>query len=411
LLLLNGLYKFFILPFYKVLLRLKKIIINIIGPVNTTYLIPFINRYVSHGIIIIITISILFLNYQVKETRAENFGEKSILYAIVQGEDLNGNFIEESANNSPDTAKSYFANDFLINSQIAQKATSDSSIISTKETNALTTITQGDAVTPTGITSIEASKKKRDKIINYVVKEGDTVSAIASKFGLSTNTILWANNMTSRTYLKPRQNLDIPPINGLIYIIKKGDTIKAIAKKYDSDEKKIIEFNKLADASDISVKQILMLPNGRPYRAPIPRRPSKLAPVRNTGSRPTNISNKGLIWPTTTRRISQYYSWRHTGLDIDGEFGDLIWASGAGKVILVRYLNYDYGYHVVIDHGNRIQTLYAHMQRIYVKKGQKVNQGDLLGEMGSTGRSTGSHLHFEVRVNGRRVNPFAWVKR
>ncbi len=398
-----------IIPLYQLLLKLNKIIDRIIGPVKNKYLVPFLNRYVTHVIVGIITVLIVFLNYQVQETRAESFGERSILFALVKGADFGDFYIEETVTPG-DATTSYFAEDFLMSAQTPQFVTPENPIVGTETTENLAAITQGGAVAPTGITSVEASKTKRDKIVNYVVKSGDTVSGIAAKFGLSTNTLLWANNMTARSYLTPGQNLDIPPTDGIVYTVKSGDSINAIAKKYDAEVDDIIDFNKLADASDISSGQILMLPNGKPYRAPAPIQPTKIAPVQQIFEKPTVEKNDGgLIWPTTTRRISQYYHWAHTALDIDGEFGDMIWSAGDGVVTRVQYLNYGYGYHVIVDHGGGTHTLYAHFQRIYVQQVQKVAQGDILGEMGSTGRSTGSHLHFEVRVGGKRLNPFAWV--
>ncbi len=398
-----------IIPLYNVLLKANKVLDRLIGPVKNKYLVPFLNRYVTHAIVLIITVLIVFLNYQVQETRAESFGERSILFALVKGADFGDYYIEETVTPT-DAATSYFGSDFIMPSGTQQFVTPDNPIVSSEEQSNFATLVQGDAVAPTGITSVEASKTKRDKIVNYVVKSGDTVSGIAAKFGLTTNSILWANNMTARSYLKPGQNLDIPPTDGIVYTVKSGDSVNALAKKYDAEVDDIIEFNKLASASDITSGQILMLPGGKPYRAPAPIQPTKIAPVQQIFEKPKVDTNAdGLIWPTTTRRISQYYHWAHTALDIDGEFGDMIWAASDGVVTTVQHLNWGYGYYVIIDHGGGTHTLYAHFQRIYVQQGQKVAQGDILGEMGSTGRSTGSHLHFEVRVGGKRLNPFAWV--
>jgi murein DD-endopeptidase MepM/ murein hydrolase activator NlpD len=410
---LKPLYTFLILPLYQIILKANKRLDVFLAPVKNKYLIPFVNRYVSHIIILLITISIVTLNYQVKETRAESFGERSILYALVHGGDFDDLYIEETIDPSQEVGRSYLEDQVLGATPAQQRVSAENTIIETEVDQNTVAITQGGAVAPTGITSIEASKKKRDKIINYEVKSGDTVSGIAAQFGISTNTLLWANDLTSRSYLKPGQNLDIPPVSGIVYTVKSGDNLSKIAQRYDTELDDIITFNKLADASDIQLGQVLMLPGGSPYQAPAPVQPTKLAPVEKiftndtSNQKPTGTGR--LIWPTSTRRISQYYHWRHTALDIDGEFGDLIWSSGAGTVVRVEYLTYDYGYYVIVDHGGGMQTLYAHFQRIYVQPGQKVNQGDVLGEMGSTGRSTGSHLHYEVRVNGSRLNPFSWV--
>lgn len=410
------LHRYTTLPLYRLLIKVSGIFEDILAPYKTKYLIPFLNRYVTHALVATLTLVIVFLNYQVQETRAQSFGEHSILYALVKSGDLGESYIEETASSQQtSTTTSYFEDEFLTTTPGTTSISSNTSIVDEgTDTEQLVALTQGGAVAPMGITSIEATKKKRDKIINYEVKSGDTISGIAAQFGLTTNTLLWANNLSAGSYLRPGQNLDIPPTNGVIYTVKSGDTLGSIAKKYQAKEVDIIDFNKLADASDIQTGQVLMLPGGTPYRAPAPIQPVKVAPVPRpsapaTNQKPSGVGTAKLIWPTPTRRISQYYSWRHTGLDIDGEFGDLIWSAGEGTVTRVQYLKWDYGYHVIVDHGGGVETLYAHFQRIYVQQGQKVSQGDMLGEMGSTGRSTGSHLHFEVRVKGQRLNPFAWV--
>lgn len=119
------------------------------------------------------------------------------------------------------------------------------------------------------------------------------------------------------------------------------------------------------------------------------------------------------LWPTQTKRISQHFNRRnqHFGLDINGEFGDDIWAAADGQVIKVISSGWGggYGHYVIIKHHNGWQTLYAHLRGIYVRPGQWVEQGELIAEMGSTGRSTGSHLHFEIRLNGEKRNPIDYL--
>jgi murein DD-endopeptidase MepM/ murein hydrolase activator NlpD len=133
-----------------------------------------------------------------------------------------------------------------------------------------------------------------------------------------------------------------------------------------------------------------------------------------TASRSTaTVSDLGMIWPTTATRISSYFGSRssgsHTGLDIDGEYGDPVWAAKSGTVISAGY-NKGYGNEVIISHGNGVKTRYAHMQSILVSKGDEVTIGQQIGTEGSTGNSTGSHLHFEVIINGTAVNPLPYIK-
>lgn len=399
-------YRWLILPVYKTSVSLGMMLKRSLGPIKNKYLIPFINRYVTHTLIIGLTVTVVFLNYQVKETRAQSFGEKSILYSLVKGADLSDSLIEEGVEPARTTQSPYMNNLAINPLQLP-------SVEDTPEINVSSTITQGGGIYGTDIASLD-SQIKRNKVLAYEVQSGDSVGSIANKFGLKLNTIYWANNLASNSYIRPGQSLVIPPADGLIYTVKKGDTLAAVSKKYGGDLDKVIEFNRLDSAQDIAIGQQLLIPGGKPYAAPPPITQPKIAKVKDifnkvTGTPDTSIA--GLIWPTVTRRLSQYFTWRHTGLDIDGDFGDPIWASADGVVTRVKYLNYDYGYHVIIDHGNGIQTLYAHFQRIYVTPGQTVTKGQALGEMGSTGRSTGSHLHFEVRVRGSRNNPLNYVSR
>jgi murein DD-endopeptidase MepM/ murein hydrolase activator NlpD len=404
------LYFFIILPIYKILISLNFVLNKIIGPVKNKHLLPFLNRFVSHALIFILTGLIVMMNLGIGVSRAESFGEQSILYALIKGEDLQDTYYEEDSSVVSPKTFSYLE-------EITPSVTPLTDGIDTDfgledATDEILTTSSGEIITK-DVASLESIKKSRDRVINYVVKDGDTLSVIASNFGLKTTSLMWANNLNSGSYLRPGQNLDIPPVDGIIYTVKKGDTISKIAGRYQAEAEKVILYNKLAGASDIVVGQTLILPGAKPYLEPAPVQKAKIAPVKNLfAGAPSSaeISSSGLIWPTVTRRLSQYFSWRHTGLDINGEFGDPIWSSGEGTVIRVQYLTRDYGYNIIVDHGNGLHTLYAHFQKIYVKEGQTVRRGDPLGEMGSTGRSTGSHLHYEVRKNGKRLNPLAWVK-
>lgn len=133
--------------------------------------------------------------------------------------------------------------------------------------------------------------------------------------------------------------------------------------------------------------------------------------VKTAARSTTFVTNAGMIWPTTATRISSGYGARrgHTGIDIDGDFGDPVWAAKAGTVASAGY-NGSYGLDVVIDHGDGLKTRYAHLQSICVSAGDEIEIGEQLGEEGSTGNSTGSHLHFEVILNGEQVNPNNYIK-
>lgn len=271
----------------------------------------------------------------------------------------------------------------------------------------------GTAVTkPTIIPGAQLGSERKE-IITYLVQGGDTIGGIAEAFGLQLTTILWENNLSFRSYIRPGDQLRILPVDGISHEVKRGDTVAKIAKTYAGDDTRIIVFNRLADAGDIAVGQKLVIPGGKKpapvYRAPPAR--SRLADI--AAPLPSIFVPAGqlYVWPTTVKRITQYFGWRHTGLDIAGPIGTPIIAARAGRVVSSKCgWNGGYGCHVILDHGDGVRTMYAHDSRNYVDVGETVAQGQTIAAMGSTGRSTGNHIHFEIRVNGVRVNPLKYVR-
>jgi murein DD-endopeptidase MepM/ murein hydrolase activator NlpD len=258
----------------------------------------------------------------------------------------------------------------------------------------------------------ERSDKPRDQVEEYTVEKGDTLSTVADKFGVSTDSIRWANDSTDDS-LTIGEKLKIPPTSGIIHKVREGETIYTIAKKYRTDAQKIVNFpfNEFADLDSygLSVGQTLVVPDGIMPQAPAPVLLSVLSPPPSvsTGSAP---GSGQLGWPTNGI-ITQYPIWYHKAFDIANPSAPPVTAAGSGTVVLVQVLRYDYGRHIIIDHGGGLSTLYAHLSESYVNVGDKVNRGQVIGRMGSTGRSTGTHLHFEVRVNGVAViNPGAYLK-
>lgn len=253
------------------------------------------------------------------------------------------------------------------------------------------------------------SSKPRDKVENYTVKSGDTLASIGKKFGISVDTIKWANDLKSDT-IKPEQTLKIAPVTGVIHTVVSGETIYSIAKKYKIPAQNIVNFifNDFADIDTFALRagQVLYVPDGviepeQPkYAAMAPRYANAIAGVRGS----TNF-----IWPTTGI-ITQYPTWYHQAFDIASNGGPAIIAADTGTVTYAGCINWGYGCHVMVDHGNGYQTLYAHMSAISVNAGQAVSQGQQLGIMGSTGNSTGPHLHFEIRLNGVLQNPQNYLK-
>ncbi len=254
------------------------------------------------------------------------------------------------------------------------------------------------------------SDKPRDKSIDYEVKSGDTVSSVAQNFGISENTIFWADDLTSDSQIKAGDKLKILPVSGVEHKVEGGDTIYSIAKKYQANAKAIVDFpfNDIGDDFQLSIGQVLIVPDGAPPEKP------KQAPTQYLATPQLPVESLGsaqFIWPATGT-ITQYFSWYHPAIDIANLAGGPIHAADSGTVIVAGWVdNSGYGNRVVIDHGNGYTTLYAHMSAIYVSVGQKVSKGDVLGMMGSTGRSTGTHCHFEIRKDGVAQNPLAFLNK
>lgn len=261
-------------------------------------------------------------------------------------------------------------------------------------------------------TTTQISVKPRDSVVTYRVQEGDTLSSIALKFGVDEETIRWQNDLKENPVLAINQKLEIPPVTGIVHKVKRGETIQSIAKKYQVDPQQIVNwpFNTFTndETFTLATGQLLIVPEGIQPKASPP--PSYYA--RKTYQTPDAgiVSATGnFAWPTSGG-ITQYYVWYHPAIDIANRAAPAILASDSGTVTLVRYDKYAYGHHVIVDHGNGYTTLYAHMTNIYVSPGQTVSRGDAIGQMGSTGRSTGTHLHFEIRLNGVAQNPLAYLK-
>lgn len=260
----------------------------------------------------------------------------------------------------------------------------------------------------------EISVKPRDKIVKYKVKKGETLSSIAKKFNIDVQSIKWANDLKT-DIVREGEVLDIPPIIGVVHKVRKGETIYTIAKKYKVDAQNIVNFpfNEFEDEETFALKpgQILYVPGGVIEDKP------RVSVFAQRGKAPTGpgtvqagVAGSGnFIWPASGR-ITQYPVVYHMALDIANRSAPDIIASDKGTVVYSGCLRYGYGCHVIIDHGNGYRTLYAHMARLYVKAGDTVDKGQAIGKMGSTGRSTGTHVHFEIIFQGRRINPLGFLK-
>lgn len=262
----------------------------------------------------------------------------------------------------------------------------------------------------TDVFQTEVSQKPRDKAITYTVEPGDTLSGIGKKFAVSTNTIKWANDLTSDS-VTVGDELKILPVTGVMHKVAKGDTVYTIAKKYDTEAQKIVDFpfNDFANPETFSLieGQLLVVPDGvKPSEQPFIKRQVFIA----TG--PVTVSGAGFTWPVRGP-VSQFAAWYHMALDITSPVGTPIVSAQSGKVVGVIVGSWDggYGTNVYVDNGTGYQTHYAHMSGVNVGVGDDVVAGkSVLGWVGLTGRTTGAHLHFEIRKGGTLVDPLAYLQ-
>lgn len=257
---------------------------------------------------------------------------------------------------------------------------------------------------------------QRTTIVLHTVQPGDVVALIAKRYGVTVETILWANNLTARSYIRPGDVLKILPTSGLMHKVVRGDTVGKIARTYQAKEADIVQYNRLQkDGSDIIVGEELIVPGGvRVQPVAIVRATPTRSPLSSIVAPPPSIevpAGGAYVWPAGVRRITQYFGLRHTGLDIAGPVGTSIYAVQSGVISRSQCgWNGGYGCYVIIDHGNGVSSLYGHASQLLVEVGEAVEQGQSVALMGSTGRSTGPHVHFEVRVNGRQTNPLRYVR-
>ncbi len=272
--------------------------------------------------------------------------------------------------------------------------------------------------------------RQRRGILKYTVQAGDTLFGIAALYGLTPETLLWANFdalQDNPHLLKPGMELNIPPVNGIVYTVESGDTVESIAAKYKATTDAIYadayEWNQLKPGQQPQVGAVLIIPGGsREFKSwALTAATNDNVATNSDGVPVARNSNAGFckdvsvglvgsgsfIWPAPQHWVSgnNYAPW-HPGIDIAAHMGDPIYAADNGTVVYAGWNTWGYGNLVVIDHGNGWQTWYAHNSAIYVGCGQNVFQGSTIAAAGSTGRSTGPHLHFETRFNGTLPNPF-----
>jgi murein DD-endopeptidase MepM/ murein hydrolase activator NlpD len=272
--------------------------------------------------------------------------------------------------------------------------------------------------------------RPRSDVITYTVHQGDNLFTIADAFGLKPETLLWGNFDVLKDnphLLQPDQVLNILPVDGTYYQWQEGDNLDQVVASFKADEEDVLSF----PGNDIDLTQAtsqtyglepgqwLVIPGGE-------RELKDWGPPAISRANPASASYYGpghcgaiyegafgtgsFIWPTTERFLSGYhYSAIHHAIDIAGSLGNAVFASDSGVVVYAGWSNYGYGNLIVIDHGNGWQTAYAHLSSLNVGCGQSVGQGQVIAGLGSTGNSTGPHLHFEMVYQGTKPNPMDYL--
>ncbi|MEK7659653.1 MAG: M23 family metallopeptidase [Patescibacteria group bacterium] len=255
------------------------------------------------------------------------------------------------------------------------------------------------AIGPLGTIS-DAEETRLSIITTYTVRDGDNLSVIARTFGISVGTIYWANNISRPELIKPGDVLVILPVSGVKHTVAKGDTIESIAKKYKGDVEEIRIFNELAIGSTLSVGKDMIIPNVDM----VTQAPSAVA--KSLGVRGSSApSAPGYFGRPLTGGKKTQGLHGYNAVDIAAPCGTPLYASAGGTVIISRNSGWNggYGKYVAIKHPNGTQTVYGHMSTVMVAQGGAVEKGQYIGDVGTTGRSTGCHVHFEIRG---AANPF-----
>jgi murein DD-endopeptidase MepM/ murein hydrolase activator NlpD len=240
----------------------------------------------------------------------------------------------------------------------------------------------------------DAQEIKSARISTYTVREGDTLSDIAAAFHISVATLIWANDIQRADTIRAGQVLVILPITGVQYTVKRGDTIGGVIKQFGGDREEIIRINRLPIDGTLTAGETILIPNGELRLA------QNTTPPKTSQRTYSDYYMRPIVGGVKTQSIHGF-----NGVDLANSCGSAVRASAPGTVIIARGSGWNggYGHYIVIDHPNNTQTLYAHLGNLYIAAGTYAAQGQTIGTMGTSGLSTGCHLHFEIR--GAK-NPF-----
>lgn len=279
----------------------------------------------------------------------------------------------------------------------------------------------------TSTVSLEGGRIAYSKAIVHTVKNGEGLIKLAERYGITIDTIRFANDLPENSTLQPGQQLTILPVDGVLHRVRSGETLIGIANKYKIPLEEIATQNDLKSGFIIA-GQGLIIPGGTPIAeapvvatvpTPTPTKPgNKNLPVPITKNTPRfdPTPTYGTLQKPCSEAcfITQYYNGGHYALDMQERGGGPIYAAEAGTVITAKTgWNGGYGNYIIIDHGNGLQTLYAHNKTLLVKEGDSTVRAQKIADMGNSGLvygKTGIHVHFEVRVNGVKKNPLLYIQ-
>ena len=296
------------------------------------------------------------------------------------------NFLEKYDND-------YIKNDFNIDC--------DSKILYKKDENLSKNQYNIDLLGTENIFHIKINKidnKSHNSLINQInlhtVKKGENLWSIAQKYNINIDTLIGANDISNMNKIKPGEKIKILPVKGILYKLGPGENLGSIANRFNISIKNILKSNNIKDADKVQQGRLLILPGAKPEFSYKDRLQQLfISPVHAPIS-----SDYGMRWGRM-----------HEGVDYSINTGTAIRAAGTGRVTYSGWVS-GYGNTVIIEHQRGLKTLYAHNSKLLVNVGEKVYRGEIISESGNTGNTTGPHLHFEVRVNGRPANPINYLR-
>lgn len=408
----SFLLKYALLPGYKVSvsikLRAKKILARLLPVLENISI-----KESSLWLIILCSLSltITIANAYSGKIRPENVGRDSLFFKILTPEEQ---FSEEVTTESAQYAPAPNIDNMGLN-QPLPSIEPPAPTQRKQPQNETSQLLTGDIVLNQPIIMDYSSPQRdyslpRSGIETYTVHSGDTLSEIADRFNISLNTVVWENGLKPYSTLRLGQKLTILPVSGVTYKARSGDTLAKISKLFGVSAEDIALINDLALTGVIHVGDTLVVPDGKPLSSgnPIARSlPSSItSKIKNFLTTPSESRDRYFIWPTTSRTITQpFRGWRHTGIDIANHIGEPVFAAAQGVVETAGWNSGGYGFYIIIRHPNGLYTLYGHNSKLLVSAGQVVAQGQHISNIGSTGHSTGPHLHFEIRSEGNYLNP------